>query len=288
MDDFLSRSAEILATHPHLFDGGLSRGLLYGSLALILGVQLWRRLAPQAVLPLRQIRLLVGIAGVAGLALAINALALQVAFPFGSDDMPLLADGSSYLQVLQGSFGLTWAVFGAFFVLALWQLHASWGWLFGLGMALCLSANSHAAEAGLLSWIFVVDAMHLVLGLGWLGGVFVLAWLRFGSNTGVTVETIKAWSHLALPLFLSILALGVVRLLLTLRAEDSINVFYGGMLALKIAAVLVVMVQANKLRIELRRSRLVWRRFDDGLSMELFAAFILILLTALLTQLQPN
>jgi hypothetical protein len=60
------------------------------------------------------------------------------------------------------------------------------------------------------------------------------------------------------------------------------------MLALKIAAVLVVMVQANKLRIELRRSRLVWRRFDDGLSMELFAAFILILLTALLTQLQPN
>lgn len=288
MDAFLSRSAEILASHPHLFDGGLSRGLLYGSLALILGVQLWRRLAPRHVLPLRQVRLLAGIMGAAGLLLAINALALQVAFPFGSDNMPLLADWESYIRVLQGSFGLTWALYAAFFVLAWWQLHASWSWLFGIGMALCLSANSHAAEVGLWSWMFVVDALHLVLGLGWLGGILMLAWLRLGGGTGIPVETIKAWSRLALPLFLAILALGVVRLLLTLRAEDGVNVLYGGMLALKMAAVLAVMVQANRLRMELRRSRPVWRRFDDGLSMELFAAFILILLTALLTQLQPS
>ena len=50
MGDFLSRSAELLRTHPHLLDGGLSRALLYAALALILGTRLWLHFRPRLAL----------------------------------------------------------------------------------------------------------------------------------------------------------------------------------------------------------------------------------------------
>jgi hypothetical protein len=112
--------------------------------------------------------------------------------------------------------------------------------------------------------------------------------LRTGGPANMGPELVGVWSRVALPLFLAILALGGMRLWLAVRAEEGINLLYGAMLALKIAAVLAVMFQAYKLRGLLRHSRFLGKQFDDGLSMELFAAFILILLTALLTQLQPN
>jgi putative copper export protein len=286
--DFLSRSAEILSTHPHLLDGGLSRALLYAALALILGARLWLHLRPRLALPLGQVRWMAGGLSLAGLGLALNTLALQAAYPFGTDNMPFFVDASSYVQVLQGSFGITWAVFAALLALALLTLRTPGVWLFALGMAWCIAANSHAGEAGLWSWMMLVDALHLVLGLTWLGGVLGLVWLRTGGPANMGPELVGVWSRVALPLFLAILALGGMRLWLAVRAEEGINLLYGAMLALKIAAVLAVMFQAYKLRGLLRHSRFLGKQFDDGLSMELFAAFILILLTALLTQLQPN
>lgn len=288
MEDFLSRSAEVLAVHPHLLDGGLSRGLLYTALALILGTRLWFVLVARPVVPLRQISFTAGGLGVVGLALLLNSLALQTAYPFGNETMAFFAKAASYGNVLQSTFGMTWLAMAAFFLLALLTLRKWWSWVFSLGMGMCLAANSHAGEAGVLSWIYVIDALHLLLGLSWLGGVLVLAWVRLGGSPGLDANALRDWSHVALPLFGAILALGVVRLLLTLRIEGDINVFYGGMLAFKIVAVLAVIYEAQKLRRELRRSRFAWRKFDDGLILELFAAFILILFTALLTQLQPS
>lgn len=288
MGDFLSQSAEILRTHPHLLDGGLSRALLYAALALILGTRLWLHFRPRLALPIGPVRWWAGGLSLTGLGLALNTLALQAAYPFGTDNMPIFVDAASYRQVLQGSFGITWAVFAALLAMALLTLRTPWVWLCGLGMAWCIAANSHAGEAGLWSWMMMVDALHLVLGLTWLGGVLGLVWLRAGGPAGMGAELIGAWSRVALPLFLGILALGGVRLLLAVRAEDGVNVLYGAMLTLKMTAILAVMFQAHKLRGLLRRSRFIGKQFDDGLSMELFAAFILILLTALLTQLQPN
>ena len=286
--DFLSRSAELLRTHPHLLDGGLSRALLYAALALILGTRLWLHFRPRLALPLGQVRWIASGLSLVGLGLAFNTLALQAAYPFGTDNMPFFVDAASYLQVLQGAFGITWALFAALLAMALLTLRTPWVWLCCLGMAGCIAANSHAGEQGLWSWMMLVDVLHLVLGLTWLGGVLGLAWLRMGGPASMGPELIGAWSRVALPLFLAILALGGVRLWLGVRAEEGINVLYGAMLAFKIAAVLVVMWQAYKLRGLLRRSHFIGRQFDDGLSMELFAAFILILFTALLTQLQPN
>lgn len=288
MDDFLSRSAELLTTHPHLLDGGLGRGLLYSALALIFGTRVWFVLVARPVVPLRQISLIAGALGVVGLALMLNTLALQVAYPFGAENMPFFADGASYRKVLHGSFGIAWAAIAVFFILALLTLRSWFSWVFGIAMGLCLAANSHASEAGMLAWVYLIDALHLVLGLSWLGGVLVLAWVRLGGNQGLDVNALRDWSSVALPLFGAILALGVVRLLLTLRIEGEVNLLYGTMLGLKVAAVLAVIYHAQKLRRELRRSRFAWRKFDDGLSLELFAAFILILLTALITQLQPS
>jgi putative copper export protein len=286
--DFLSRSVELLRTHPHLLDGGLSRALLYAALALILGTRLWLHFRPRLALPLGPVRCTAGGLSLAGLGLALNTLALQAAYPFGTDNMPFFVDAASYRQVLQGAFGITWAVFAALLALALLTLRTPWVWLFGIGMATCIAANSHAGEAGLWSWMMLVDVLHLLLGLTWLGGVLGLVWLRMSGPANMGPELIGAWSRVALPLFLTVLALGGVRLLLEVRAEEGVNVLYGAMLALKIAAILAVMFQAYKLRGLLKRSRFIGRQFDDGLSMELFAAFILILFTALLTQLQPN
>lgn len=287
MGDFLSRSAEILSTHPHLLDGSLARALLYATLALILGTRLWLGFGSRLAFPLGHVRWAVGMLGVFGLGITLNMLALQAAYPFGIDSMPIFADAASFRLVFQGSFGFTWIVFAILLALALLVLRTPWAWACGLGMALCLAANSHAGEEGFLSWMFIVDALHLALGLTWLGGVLGLAGLRI-SGQAMEPGMIREWSRVALPLFLSILTLGVMRFFLTFSAEGGVNVLYGAMLGLKVTAVLVVMFQAQRLRTLLRRSFFGWRQFDDGLNMELFAAFILILLTAVLTQLQPN
>jgi putative copper export protein len=262
--------------------------MLYAALALILGARLWLHFRPRLALPLGHVRWLSGVLSLVGLGLALNMLALQAAYPFGTDNMPFFVDAARYREVLQGSFGITWALFAALLVVALLTLRTRWAWLCCLGMAGCIAANSHAGEAGLWSWVMAVDTLHLMLGLTWLGGVLGLTWVRFAGPTDMGPEMIRAWSDVALPLFLTVLVLGGVRLWLMLRVGEEINMLYGAMFALKLAAVLAVMVLAYKLRVMLKRNRFIGRQFDDGLSLELFAAFVLILFTALLTQLQPN
>lgn len=289
MASFLSQSAELLAGHPHLLEGGVSRGLMYLAAAAIIGMRIWLRLVPAGAFDSGKRRLGVGVLGWVGLLLTLNGLALQVAYPFGRDTMPVLADGASYLQVLRGSFGFTWLVYGFCLALALFTLRSCVAWLFALGMVFALAANSHAGENGFLTWAYGIDVAHLLLGLVWLGGVLVLAWDRLAGRAWIGMEALRTWSRLALPLFLALLVFGIFRLALGIQEAGWLNDLYLALLGLKILAVLVVVFSAWKIRKAIQPGCMgLSGKFDDALSLELFAAFILILMTALLTQLQPN
>ena len=288
MASLLSQSADLLAAHPHLFDGGLSRGLIYFATALLFGMRIWLALAPPLRPALTRVRWLSGLLGLSGLLLAFNLLALQAADPFGAESMAFFADPASYRQVMNSSFGLTWLACALFLSCALLWLHTPVAWLFAAGLAFGLAANSHAREQGIATWMFWIDAAHLGLGLSWFGGLFLLAGDRLGGAMQLGREEVLRWSRIALPLFLGILLLGLVRLGLALQAEGGLNVLYGSLLGLKVLAVVAVMFNAWKLRSVLGEGQGLDKRFDDYLTWELFSAFILVLMTALVTQLPPS
>ena len=166
--------------------------------------------------------------------------------------------------------------------------HAWPAWIAATGAAFALAANGHSGEYGLGAPIYWLGAVHLLLALTWFGGLCVLVAGRLGSGWRIEYAALRNFSRLALPLFLLIILMGLARLALQYNYEEGLGSLYVSILILKLVAVAGVAVSAARLRKLLQRAEADERTYDNELGMEIFFAGLLILATALLTQLPPR
>jgi putative copper export protein len=281
----VSRSAEFLAEHPHLLDAGLARLLSHFAVALLLGSEVWRQLEGHARPRSLLWRLAVFSCGIAGAWLAVRTSALGVGEEWtGLTSVERSPEWGTYAAVLlETRYGAAWLAYGTCLALAVLPLS-----LLALGaMAgslLALAATTHAAEAGLTGAPYWLHAMHLAAALAWLGGLALLCIARFGRSAHAELPQLRAFSRVALPLFLLAVVTGVLGL--AWRQTQGFSPAYLAILGLKLAAVAGVAHTAWQLRKLLRRPATDFDRDYDGkLGTEIFFSALLLLAAALLTQL---
>ncbi|HZV61552.1 MAG TPA: hypothetical protein VFF75_03980 [Methylophilaceae bacterium] len=289
---FSSRSIEAFTNHPHVLDGSLGRALAYLGLSLVIGLRLWMgilRNAGPANLHVYQWTGLV--AGFTGAFLVIHASLAEAVDPFSSSfSMQETAiTFADYRQMLlHTDYGIAWLVYLGLLIVGIMQIRRAWpSWIAAIGAALALAACGHSGEYGLDAPLYWLGAIHLALALAWLGGLCVLVTGRLGSTWRIEYEALQAFSGVALPLFLLIVLLGLIRLGLQYGYEEGLGPLYVSILVLKLIAVTGVVVSAARLRKLLRHGGKE-QAYDNKLGMEIFFAGLLILATALLTQLPPK
>lgn len=268
-------------------DAALGRTLAYFSTALVLGLRFWAAVGGPLPNRLRRYCLLALSIGLAGTFLALNASLDESLDPFAVGE---ISQFSSTLDaygrlLLQTRFGQAWLAFAAFLVVGVAGCrYALPGWLGGIGLCAALVASSHAGERG-ITLLFGIDLLHLALALFWLGGLALLVWCHLGGACQAAATLRRRFSTLALPVFMSIIATGLLRAGVQLWNEGGMGLPYLVVLAVKLIAVAGVMVAASRLR------RLLGAdpdaRTRDGLSREAFFAALVLLFTGLLTQLPP-
>jgi copper resistance protein D len=290
---FSSKSIEAFIDHPHVLDGSLGRALAYLGLAILFGLRLWigplRNAVPARLLPYQLVALAAGLGGAflvvyAALAEAVNPFST----PFSMQEVPItLADYQQML--LHTAYGNAWLAYCALLVLGVWLLrHAFPAWLTAIGGAFALAACGHSAEYGLAAPLYWVGALHLLLALVWLGGLLMIVVGRLGDMWRIEYAGLQSFSRLALPLFLLIIAMGIIRLVLQYSYEQGLSLVYVMMLVLKLVAVAGIIFSAARLRRLLKDAAAPESQYDNKLGMEIFFAALLILATALLTQLPPR
>lgn len=292
--EFLSsRSIEAFADHPHVLDGSLGRTLAYLALAIMLGLRLWigaiRSTGPSRLGPYQLTALIMGFAGAF---LVIHAALAEAVAPFSSPfsmqvSTITLAD---YRQLLlHTTYGRAWLAYGALLTAGILLVRRPWfAWPAGIGAAFALAACGHSGEYGLYTPLFWFGAVHLLLALTWVGGFVVLVTGRWGSSWRAEYPALHSFSRLALPLFLLIILMGVIRLGLQYWYEQGLGPVYVAILLLKLIAVTGVVASAAGLRKMLGNQAVTESRYDQKLGNEVFFAALLILSTALLTQLPPR
>lgn len=290
---FSSKSIEAFIDHPHVLDGSLGRALAYLGLAILLGLRLWigplRNAVPARLLPYQLVALTAGLGGAflvvhAALAEAVDPFST----PFSMQEVPItLADYQQML--LHTSYGNAWLAYCALLVLGVWLLrHALPAWLAAIGGAFALAACGHSGEYGLTTPLYWVGALHLLLALVWLGGLLMIVVGRLGDMWRIEYAGLQSFSRLALPLFLLIIAMGITRLVLQYSYEQGLSPLYVAMLVLKLGAVAGIVFSAARLRRLFKDAAAPESQYDNKLGMEIFFAALLILATALLTQLPPR
>lgn len=279
--------AELIAVHPHLLDAALGRTLAYFSTALVLGLRFWAAVGGPLPNGLRRYRLLALAVGLAGTFLVLNASLDESLDPFavGEITQASVALDAYGRLLLQTRFGQAWLAFAASLAVGVAGCrYAAPGWLGGLGLCTALVASSHAGERG-ITLLFGIDLLHLALALFWLGGLALLVWCHLGGACEAGATLRRRFSALALPVFMSIIAIGLLRAGVQFWNEGGMDLAYLAVLAMKLAAVAGVMVAASRLR------RLLGQdpdaRTRDGLSLEAFFAALALFFTGLLTQLPP-
>lgn len=290
---FSSKSLEAFIDHPHVLDGSLGRSLAYLGIAIVFGLRLWmgplRQNAPEKLLPYGLAAL---VAGFTGAFLVVHA-ALSEALdpfstPFSMQEVPIsLADYQQLL--LHTSYGKAWLSYCGLLAVAAGLIRYSWpAWVAAIGATFALAASGHSGEYGFGAPLYWPGAMHLLLALVWVGGLLMIVVGRLGGGWRIEYTGLQAFSRLALPLFLLMIALGVIRLALQYVVEQGLGVVYVAIVVLKLVAMTGVVFSAARLRRLLRGAEVQEREYDARLSLEIFFAALLILLTALLTQLPPR
>lgn len=279
--------------HPHVLDGSLGRTLAYLGLAIVIGLRLWmgaiRSTGPARLFPYQLTAL---IAGIAGAFLVVHAALSEAVDPFSSpfsmQESPIaLADYQQLL--LHTTYGNAWLAYCGLLIMGILLVRQPWpAWLAVVGSAAALAACGHSGEYGLAAPLYWAGAMHLLLALGWIGGLVVLIVGRLGGGWRAEYQALQSFSRLALPLFLIIVLMGVIRLGLQYWYEQGMSVVYVGVLLLKLIAVAGVIISAARLRKILQSPAVTESEYDNKLGTEIFFAALLILSTALLTQLPPR
>jgi hypothetical protein len=290
---FSSASIEAFIDHPHLLDGSLGRFLAYLGLAVIFGLLLWmgplRHVAPARLPAFRLVALIAGFVGAFLVVHAVLAEALApYSTPFSMRETPIsLADYGQLL--LHTAYGNAWLAYcGLLAAAAVSVRYPVPGWAAAIGATLALAACGHSGEYGLGAPLYWVGALHLLLALVWAGGLLMIIVGRHGKGWYIEYPGLQAFSGVALPLFLLIMAFGAIRLALQYGYEEGLGAVYVAMLMLKLAAVGGVIMSAATLRRLLRSPQPDEQGYDNRLGTEIFFAALLILATAMLTQLPPR
>jgi putative copper export protein len=289
---FSSASIKAFTDHPHVLDGALGRTLAYLGLSIVLGLRLWmgilRDAGPNRILAYQ---ITAFIAGLAGAFLVINAALSEAIDPFSSsfsmqEAMPSFADYQQML--LHTAYGNAWLLYLGLLTAAMLLVRHAWpAWIMGIGAGFALAACGHSGEYGLGASLYWFGALHLLLALTWVGGFCVLLSGRLGEGWRIEYAALHDFSRIALPLFLLIILLGLIRLGLQYDYEDGLGALYVAMLIIKLVAVGGVIAGAASLR-KLLRSGADENAYDNKLGTEIFFAGLLVLATALLTQLPPK
>lgn len=290
---FSSRSLEAFIDHPHVLDGALGRSLAYLGLAIVFGLRLWMGPMHHAA-PLRLLtfRLAALVSGFAGAFLVVHAALSEALDPFSTPfSMREVAISlADYRQLLlHTSYGNAWLAYGVMLAISIALIRYRWpAWIVAIGATFALAACGHSGEYGLGAPLYWSGALHLLLALVWAGGLLMIVMGRLGGTWRIEHAGLQAFSRLALPLFLLIMALGVVRLALQYVMEQGLGALYVAIVLLKLGAVAGVVISAARLRRLLGDAEFQESEYDVRLSMEIFFAALLILATALLTQLPPR
>jgi putative copper export protein len=295
MGNWTLQFAEALGAHPHVLDGGLGRALAYFGLALCFGIRVWPDLVRDVDLKsLVGLRVSAAACGLVGMLIALNATAVELAAPFRpqGQDLGIATLAELHTVLLGTTFGNAWLGYAACLVLGtVFGNYRPVAWAAVLGMGLALALAGHAGEYGWSGPALWIDLLHLTFALMWLGALALLVAGRLGKTWAPERDALLRFSRIALPMFGAILLTGLVRLYVQYENQGG---YLGGayllMLGLKLCAVLGVVVAAAGLRRQLRDSGdLSWeRRYDNGLSSEVFFAALVVFATSLLTQLPPT
>lgn len=275
----------MLPLSSHLLDGMLGRACALVAVAMLSGIYLWRYYFRLKMPNLHRMTGSVVLIGLAGVALSLNSTFFQLADADG--EALSLAWQEIVPLLLQTSYGRYWLGFSLLLILALHTVHQGrWMVLNILGMVVCLTMNSHAADAGnVVTW--VLHMVHISCVLLWWGGLMMIMLGRFSHPGVVEQPTLQAFSTLILPVFLLGLATGGLRLASAFFENAGLSLVYGALLAVKGGLLLAVMLCAWRLRQLLPQIQFDGKRYDDGLSLEFFFAVLLLLAAAMLTQLPP-
>lgn len=271
----------------------LGRSLSYLGVGLFLGLAVWRLLVSDGrPADLRPYRLTAWLCGLAGAALSLNATVISALNPFAPTlTDPALPPGlGDYLHfLLHTAYGTAWLALVAALTLAgVAGRRTGWVGLWGMAALAALALTGHAGDAGLAQPRYWLDLLHATFALAWLGGLAVLIPGRLGGRWRAGRAELRAFSRFALPAFGLAAFTGVVRAGLEWQTQGGLGGLYLGVLGLKVLAVTGVAVSAYRLRQWLARPAAADPAYDDGLSREVFFAAVLVLLTALLTQLAPR
>ena len=270
--------------HSHLLDGVLGRGGAYVALALLLGVWLWELHWQRTLKHSVYYRAVAVASGLGGMAILLGNIALEASDPFNANNMALPAL-SDIAQVLRTSFGMIWAGFAVCLLISAISNQPYIRLTGLLAMLFGLAWNSHAGENGIGQWIFWVDWLHLGCALLWFGGLSLLVVFRLSKTETTGWQDAQFFSRLALPVFMLVLASGVIRAWLQYLEEQGLGYAYMLMLAIKLVLVTFVMGCAALLRRQLKEPPLSDIDYDNGVSLEYFLALLLMSAVALLTQL---
>jgi copper resistance protein D len=284
---------EALLVHSHLLDGALGRAAAYMATALLMGLLLWHSHHVSAYSNLRWSVSAVML-GWLGALMVLHGILAEQAAPFqtpGSMGNASITANQVMHLLFQTGMGHSWMLYLLLLTLAATLVNIRFvrlpTWLLLSlpgGMLLCLAATSHAGEQGLGTWIFWLDVTHMGLALTWLGGLMVMAISRLSGGHAFTWAHLRTWSRLALALFSGALLTGVLRLYAQFAENGTLAWTYIGVLLIKAAAIAGIIVAAAGLR-KLLHGQENSQRYDRSLSNEVFCAFMLVMATAMLTQL---
>ena len=279
---------DTLFEHPHLLDSALGRAAAYLAIAILFGLVIWEYWLKTHIIYGRYYRWCALFLGLFGLLIAINSTVLEVSNPFDADDMGLPKLVTVFELLQNTNFGKAWLSYAALLFFAVFSRTLSFRGLALAGMLGALVFSSHAGEEGLLRAAFWVDYFHLLFALSWLGGLTVLIALRLSKKSVIQVDGLQFFSRMALPVFILILASGMMQIILRIVQEQILNSGYITVLGIKLILVTAIILSAWGLRRHLKRDNLNAAAFDNGLSLEFFFAMVLILVTGLLTQIAPG
>jgi putative copper export protein len=192
-------------------------------------------------------------------------------------------------MLLHTIYGNAWVAYVILLTTGVLLIRRPWpAWLCGLGAGLALAVCGHSGEYGLDEPLYWLGAMHLLLALTWIGGLSVLVMARLAGGWQADFPALQYFSRVALPVFILIMLTGLARLGLQYVYEQGLGAIYLIMLGCKLVAVAGVVASAAGLRALLKAQPFSERRYDNGLGPEVFFAALLIIATALLTQLPPR
>lgn len=275
-----------LTLSSHFLDGMLGRACVLFAVAMLCGVCLWRYYLQCAITAQARMMAAILLIGLTGVALSLNSTFFQLAEVPGEEIVSLPWQDLLPL-LLQTNYGRYWLLFSLLLALSWFGVrHARWMLLNILALIICLSMNSHAVDDG-SSITLLLHIVHLGCVLLWWGGLMMLMLARYAQVCQADRPRLLAFSHLMLPVFLTGLVSGILRLSITFFENQVLDAAYWTLLAVKGGLVCAIMTCAWRLRQILQPPTLDGKHYDDTLSMEFFFAVLLLLAAATLTQLPP-